>query len=272
MLDSTVVVAVSALPLPSTIVNWLVPCSTRLGSMPSGTGPRLPAAAVPMLVVKLISAARLRRYGLFSSVSPGAAGQRHEVGVGDVLVAVGVGEPLRLGDEVDAEHGRLAALDVDRRRLVEPEVVVLEDAERRSDGDAARCRRRHAAHPVGAVGRADRRAHLGLIGGQVGEGRLARRDRRAVDRARHVDLGDDVLRDLAGVIASAPPFASAVSDCAYAGFFSTVPSAFGVPSALKKYAVASGSRFRLVAFDAKLRAQPLLRSNQAPAQRAKPTT
>ena len=29
-----------------------------------------------------------------------------------------------------------------------------------------------------------------------------------------------------------------------------MPTAFGVPSALKKYAVASASRFRLLAFDA----------------------
>ena len=58
MLDSTVVVAVSTLPAPSTMVNWFVPCSTVL-SAASGIGPRLPACAVPMLLVVTISAARL---------------------------------------------------------------------------------------------------------------------------------------------------------------------------------------------------------------------
>ena len=63
------------------------------------------------------------------------------------------------------------------------------------------------------------------------------------------------------MIASAPPFANACSDAAYAGFVRTVPSAFGVPSALKKYAVASASRFRLAAFDemAAARRPPILK-------------
>ena len=56
---STVVVIASALPSLSTIVMCVVPFSAVLDE-PS-TGPRLPAAAVPMLVVKLMFAARLRR-------------------------------------------------------------------------------------------------------------------------------------------------------------------------------------------------------------------
>ncbi len=44
---------------------------------------------------------------------PGTAGQRHEIGVGDVLVAVGVGEPFGFADQVHAEDRRLAALEID---------------------------------------------------------------------------------------------------------------------------------------------------------------
>lgn len=61
MLDSTVVVALSTLPSPSTIVNWLVPCSIRVVSTPSGIAPRSPGCAVPMLLVVLIRAARCFR-------------------------------------------------------------------------------------------------------------------------------------------------------------------------------------------------------------------
>ena len=44
-----------------------------------------------------------------------ATGQRHEVGVGDVLVAIGVGQALGLDDQVDTGHGGLAAVAVDPR-------------------------------------------------------------------------------------------------------------------------------------------------------------
>ena len=57
---STVVVMTSALPSLSTIVMCVVPLSAVLAT-PSGTGPRLPGCAVPMLVAKLIRSARLRR-------------------------------------------------------------------------------------------------------------------------------------------------------------------------------------------------------------------
>ena len=73
MLDSTVVVAVRTLPSRSTIVNWLVPCSTVL-AIPIGTGPRVPAAAVPMLRSKLIragAALQIRLVEHVSQVPPG---------------------------------------------------------------------------------------------------------------------------------------------------------------------------------------------------------
>ena len=57
---STVVVITSALPFLSTIVMWVVPLS-GVRSTPSGTAPRLPATAVPMLVEKLSRSARPRR-------------------------------------------------------------------------------------------------------------------------------------------------------------------------------------------------------------------
>ena len=58
---STVVVMTTALPSLSTIVMCVVPLS-GVTATPSGvTGPRLPGIAVPMLRVRLIRPARLRR-------------------------------------------------------------------------------------------------------------------------------------------------------------------------------------------------------------------
>ena len=69
MLDSTVVVAETTLPLPSTIEKWLVPYSGVVSIPRSTSVLNAPAVAVPMLAVSLISAARLFRYALLSSVS-----------------------------------------------------------------------------------------------------------------------------------------------------------------------------------------------------------
>ncbi|MNL43660.1 hypothetical protein D3C87_1661830 [compost metagenome] len=60
MLDSTEVVALTTLPSASTMVNWFVPCSIS-DATPSGTEPRFPAVAVPMLTVGEINAAREAR-------------------------------------------------------------------------------------------------------------------------------------------------------------------------------------------------------------------
>ena len=58
---STVVVITTTLPFLSTMVMWVVPASAGPLPMPSGTAPRLPGWAVPMLLAKLTRSARPRR-------------------------------------------------------------------------------------------------------------------------------------------------------------------------------------------------------------------
>ena len=58
---STVVVKDTALPSLSTTETCVVPFSVLGGEMPSGTGPRSPGSAVPMLSEKSIRLARWRR-------------------------------------------------------------------------------------------------------------------------------------------------------------------------------------------------------------------
>jgi hypothetical protein len=60
MLDSTVVVMLSALPWASTMLMWVVPDSLT-STTPCEGVPKLPAWAVPMLLVVEMSAARWRR-------------------------------------------------------------------------------------------------------------------------------------------------------------------------------------------------------------------
>ena len=128
--------------------------------------------------------------------------QRHEVGVGHIGVAVGVGQALGFGHQVHTHHGRDAAFVGRVCGAVAGEVEVLQNAQRLGDGNATGGGRRHAAHVVAvAVGGADRVTLLGLVGGQVGHGHQAGGDGglgRIVPH-RLFRLGDDVLCDLAGV-------------------------------------------------------------------------
>ncbi|MCY1511943.1 hypothetical protein D9M68_463850 [compost metagenome] len=126
--------------------------------------------------------------------------QRDEVCISHVLFAVGIGQALGFAHQVHTHHARLAAFEVDGGRLVQAEIEGLEDAERLHHRNAARGRRRHAAHVVIAVGAADRVAALGLVAGQVGQRGLAGRDGRAVvGRRGDADLVDDALGDVARV-------------------------------------------------------------------------
>src|SRR5260370_28139957 len=88
-----------------------------------------------------------------------------EVAVGHVEVAVGIGEPRRLRVEMDA-------LDADRLRLCH--IEALEHAEYLEESQAARARRSHAADDIDPVRPADRRPLLRLVGGEVGQGDVAR--------------------------------------------------------------------------------------------------
>ena len=124
-----------------------------------------------------------------------ATGQGHEVGVGDVQVAVGVGQALRLRHQVHAHYGGLAAVGVQGRGLLCAKVKVLQHAQRLRHGQAAGGRRPHAAHLPAAVDAADGFALLGAVVGQIGQGGQARSDA-AIGVG---DLVDDVLGDGAAV-------------------------------------------------------------------------
>ena len=129
-----------------------------------------------------------------------AARQGHEIGVGHVLVAVGVGEAFGFADEVYAHHGGLAAVGVHGGGLVAGQVEIFQRAQGRGHGHATRRGCAHAADPVAAVGGADRVALLGLVIGQVAQLGQARGDGEAgAAAAGHLDLLDDVLCDRAGV-------------------------------------------------------------------------
>ena len=124
-----------------------------------------------------------------------AAGQRHEVGVGHVLVAVGVSQAFGLGHQVHAKGGGLAAVVVQRCGLVQREVETLQDAQCLSHRQAAAAGRRHAAHPHVAVGAANGHALDRPVSGQVRQSRHA-----GCDAARGVGYFiDDVLRQRAAV-------------------------------------------------------------------------
>ena len=94
----------------------------------------------------------------------------------------------------------LAAVAVNGRWLESRHVEVFQHAQRLRDRNAARRRRAHAAHPIGAVRRAHRVAFDRLIVRQIGHLGQARRDGEGgAATAGHLDFVDDVLRDGAGV-------------------------------------------------------------------------
>ncbi len=96
------------------------------------------------------------------------------------------------------------------RRQVEP----LELLQRREHGDPARRGRPHPADAVAAIGAADRRPRLRVVGGDVAGGHLRRIVRRAVDR------GGDRLRVRADVeTVRAARGDAARGSAANAGFF-----------------------------------------------------
>ena len=104
-----------------------------------------------------------------SRASSRPAGARHEIGVADVVVAVGEGELLapRRSGAAPAVHGigRAAA-----------EVEGLEQLQGLRHGDAARRGRAHAADAIVAVGDAQRLALLDAVAGEVGQRDVALRD------------------------------------------------------------------------------------------------
>ena len=170
---STVVVMETTSPRPSTTTKWLVPYSGPVPSAPRRCAPGgLPG-----------SDARHRtcvvdQRGPRAEIAPvQQAGDRHlhEPVVGDVHVAVRVGQPLRLDEAVPAER---------RLRPGAGQVEVLEDAEDRQHRDAARRRRPHAADQVGAVAAAHRLEPLGTVGLQVLQARASPAAARASQRQR----------------------------------------------------------------------------------------
>ena len=124
-----------------------------------------------------------------------ATGQRHEVGVGDVLVPVGIGKPLRLGDQVHTVDRGLSAIEIKSGRRILIHREVRQDAERRGHRDPTGRRGGHAADLVVPIRHADRLAHLGLVVRQVGDRHL----RRSHPVRRRPRFGDDRLRDVATV-------------------------------------------------------------------------
>jgi len=84
----------------------------------------------------------------------------HEVGIGHVEAAVGVGEARGFDEMVGEVGARAHARQVD----------MLEDAENLADGEAARGGWTHAAHIAAAIAGADGIAQLDLIAGEVGLG------------------------------------------------------------------------------------------------------
>ena len=125
----------------------------------------------------------------------GAQRRWDEAWVGDVDVAVGVGEPFGLGDQVYCLGGGQAAVGSDVGRRVRGEVGLGEHGQGRGDGGAPRGRWRHAAHGVVAVRAAHGVARDGLVSGEVVEGHGAGGDALALG----ADLVDDRLGDRAGV-------------------------------------------------------------------------
>ncbi|MNF69161.1 hypothetical protein D3C84_510360 [compost metagenome] len=124
----------------------------------------------------------------------------HEVGIGDVLSAVSVGQAFGFRDQVHGlrggfDAGRGRGLDRFQRCQRQTLVASLKGLQRAEDlrhGDSPRRWRRHAADlPVLVVG-AQRRALLGLVVGEIGQGQAA-----GVGVA--LDLGGDFLGDRAFV-------------------------------------------------------------------------
>ena len=136
----------------------------------------------------LDEAGALREIALVQQRGHAAAGQRDEVRVGGVAVAVRIRETAHFREHVHGVRARDAVRG--RQRL---HVARLEHAEHLRHGDAARRRRRHAAHGVRAVVVADRLAQLGPVGRDVGRGEQARICRVAPD------FRLDVARDAARV-------------------------------------------------------------------------
>ena len=171
-------VSATALPSPSTTLRWVVDGDS---------------AAVPDRPRR--GAGARRHPGFAFASGPGRVDERRaerevggveeavhrndrEVGVGDVALAVGVGEAHGLGDQV-RRRGRA------RRR----HVMAREQAENLQHRDAAGARRAHAANPVTAVDEAGGRALPRRVGGEVVGIEEAGVARRAGDR------GGDVARD-----------------------------------------------------------------------------
>ena len=116
----------------------------------------------------------------------GLGGQRRdrdldEIGVAQVLAAVGIGELHRLGHEVDG-LGAARAEKADR--------IALEDVQDLDDVHAARGWRRHRDDLVAAVVALHRRAHHRLVAPEVVEAQMT---------AGAPHRGHDLLADRAAV-------------------------------------------------------------------------
>ena len=123
------------------------------------------------------------------------ARQRDEVGVDDVLVAVGVGQALRLVDQMHRFRIRVPTVAVDACRGHRRDVEVGKDAHRRSNRDPARRRPGHRHDAVSVVLRRHRLAThrlvvLEVVGGEETRGHAVR---------RRAGLGDDRVGDGSGV-------------------------------------------------------------------------
>jgi hypothetical protein len=92
--------------------------------------------------------------------------ERHldEIRIGQEQVAVGEGQPAGLGHQVQGLR---------RTRRMAGQIEALQDAHDLQDRDAAGGGRRHAADPQVPIGRAERRAPLGAVAGQVRLAHLA---------------------------------------------------------------------------------------------------
>ena len=105
---------------------------------------------------------------------------RHEIRIADIVVAVGVGEAPRFGEQMHRAAG--ARPHPGHRKT-------LQQPEDRQHRDAAGTRRRHAADAVRAVAAADRIAFERAIAGEVLFGEIAGT---RVDAHRHRDVARDV--------------------------------------------------------------------------------
>ena len=176
---SMLVVIATALPSASTTEIWLVPADISAGTSLQASAPcGIPGCAAPIERAP-ISAARARE--VFGREQAGER-LRHKRGIRDVAVAVGVGKPPGLAEQMHS---------VDRIRRSQRKARSLEDAQHLQHGDTARTRRRHAAHAPAPVCAAQRLALDCAVCGEVALGKVARptvRCHRLHDVARDLAL------------------------------------------------------------------------------------